>query len=240
VAITGTNFAPGNTQVRFNASLTTVITATPTTLTTPVPAAASSGPITVVTQYGQAVSGGDFFIPPPPYTAADVEVTDRMAIGQSKGVTIATANKVAVIVFEGTVGQQVSLTTTNVTLGSPTGYSVAWVSILNPFGQTIREDSIYQSGGFLETVPLSVSGTYTILVDPFSTRTGSLTVNLYNAADFLGSLTPNGPAVAVSLLTPGQNARLTFTGIANQQVSLNMTNVTIGGEPGSRMPRLRS
>src|SRR5207245_1787123 len=51
------------------------------------------------------------------------------------------------------------------------------------------------------------------------TATGSMTVWLYDVVDVTGPITPSGPTVAVNLTTPGQNARLTFSGTAGQRVS---------------------
>ena len=76
---------------------------------------------------------------------------------------------------------------------------------------------------------LPVAGTYTILVDPQSTSTGSITLTLYDVpADLTGTITPGGSSVTVSPATPGQNAQRTFSGTANQRISLDMTSVSIG------------
>jgi hypothetical protein len=40
-------------------------------------------------------------VPPSPYTAADVEFTSRMNIGESEIVTINTANKKGLVLFDG-------------------------------------------------------------------------------------------------------------------------------------------
>jgi hypothetical protein len=82
------------------------------------------------------------------------------------------------------------------------------------------------NGGTLDTPPLPATGTYTILVDPQGTNTGSITLTL--SQDVTGTMTINGPAVTVNLTRPGQNARLTFGGTVGQRVSLGMTDVTIG------------
>ena len=73
------------------------------------PPGAGSGRIAISTPFGKVVSSEDFFVPPAPHTAADVEFTGRMALGESKSVTIGTANKIALVVFDGTARQRVSL-----------------------------------------------------------------------------------------------------------------------------------
>ena len=103
VTITGQNFepTPHNDRAKFNGTLATITTATATSIATSVPTNATSGHISVTTPLGEGVSANDFFVPPSPYVAADVEVTARMAIGETKLVTLNTANKIALVVFDG-------------------------------------------------------------------------------------------------------------------------------------------
>ena len=86
---------------------------------------------------GQSISSEDFFIPPSPRTVADVEFTGRIALGESKAVTIGTANKIALVVFDGTAGQRVSVGVSEVTFGS--GAGLFEVSILGPYGATLAK-----------------------------------------------------------------------------------------------------
>ena len=53
-------------------------------------------------------------------------------------------------------------------------------------------------------------------------------MTLYDEMDFTGSLTINGPSVPVSLTTPGQMARLTFDITSTQQVTVRVTDSTMG------------
>jgi len=53
-------------------------------------------------------------------------------------------------------------------------------------------------------------------------------VTLYDEVDVTGSLTINGAGVPVSLTTPGQMARLTFDITSTQQVTVRVTDGTIG------------
>ena len=75
---------------------------------------------------------------------------------------------------------------------------------------------------------LPTTGTYAILVDPAAAYTGSLTLSLYDVPpDATGSMTV-GPAVAVSIATPGQNASLAFEATAGQPITIRGANSTIG------------
>jgi YD repeat-containing protein len=217
VNISGSNFdsTPSANRVAFNGTRSTVTAATSSALTTTVPAGATSGRISDTTPVGNGVSSDYFFIPPPPLTAADVEVFSQMVIGGSKTVTIATANKVAMVLFDGNAGQRVSLKLTAVTISS------SYVYIYKPDGSIFGSISVNTSGGFIDTQTLPVDGTYTILVDPSSTNTGSMTLNLYGVADVTGTITAGGAAVTVTTTIPGQNAQLTFAGTAGQRMSIN-------------------
>jgi len=201
---------PGNNAVRFNTNAALVATATPTTITTTVPAVASTGRISVGTALGTATSSTYFFVPPSPYTPADVQVTGTLTFGSSQTVSITTGGKVGLFVFDGTGGQKVSLLPTGSTM-TPNGCSYHTLKILNPDGTTLTSTDVCL--GDLAVATLPVTGTSTVLVDPYLTSTGNVTLTLYNVVDVAGSITPGGAAVPVSLPTPGQVARLTFSGI---------------------------
>lgn len=223
VTISGTNFEPTalNNRSAFNIVNSTVSAATSTSITTSVPQA-GSGRISVTTPNGKAVSSEDFFIPPSPYTAANVVFTGRMTIGTSSTATINTAGKIGLMLFDGTIGQQVSLNVTSVTVS-------AYVSIYNPDGTALRPAQSVDGGYFFDPVLLPATGTYTMLIspgNPFGSQTGNLTFTLYNAPEITSTITPGGAARAVTTTAPGQNARLTFSGTAGQRISLRVTGVT--------------
>ena len=225
VTINGQNFeaVTSANRARFNGTTATITAATATSISTSVPTGATSGHISVTTPAGQGVSADDFFVPPSPYVAADVEMTARMAIGETKLVTINTANKIALVVFDGVAGQKISLQMTGVTISSSA------VTILNPNGTTLASaGSVGTGGGFIDTQTLGTTGTYTIVVDPASTNTGSLTLNLFNIVNVAATITPGG-TTPITIVTPGQNAEVTFTGASGQHVSLNVSSVTIAG-----------
>ena len=219
--ISGTNFdsAPSNDRVDLNGRFATVTSASPSTLATAVPSFAMGGHISVATVRGTAVGAADFFVVPSPYGAPDVLVTDRMTIGTSRTVTIGTSGKVGLVLFNAVDGQQVSFTVSNSTI--PSGL----ITIYRPDAQALAAFSV-ASNTFLDSVTLPVTGTYTILIDPSSTNTGSLTLNSYAFGDVTGPAPTNGTGVPVSIVAPGQNALLTFQGTAGQLVSATATSST--------------
>ena len=149
--------------------------------------------------------------------------------GDPVTVTTTAPDENARLTFDGTAGVRVSLKLTNVTIGS-SAYSSAKVSILKPGGAALVAPTYFgTSGGFVDTKTLPVSGRYAIVIDPQSTGVGSVTLTLYDVPpDVAGSLAPGGADATVALTVPGQNAALTFAGVAGQRVSLALTGVTIG------------
>ncbi len=122
--------------------------------------------------------------------------------------------------FDGTAGQWVNLGLTGVSIASST------VSILKPDGSKWSSTTIGPSGGSLDPLTaLPETGTYTVMVEPVSNYTGSMTLAL--SSPVTGTLALDGPSVPVSLPKPGQTARYTFNGNAGQWVSLGLTSVDI-------------
>ena len=149
--------------------------------------------------------------------------------GDPVTVTTTAPEENARLAFDGAAGQRISLKLTNVTIGT-SGFASAKVSILNPDGGSLLAPTYFgTSGGFVDTKTLAVEGRYTIIIDPQSSATGSVTLTLYDVPpDVSASISAGGPNVTVAAEVPGQNARLTFTGAAGQRISLKLTNVTIG------------
>lgn len=225
VTITGTNFqtTTSSNRVTFNGIRATVSSATATSLVAAVPAGASSGRLAVSTPEGKAVSASDFYVPPPGFTGADVESTGRIAFGETKTVTITAANKIAMLLFDATAGQRMSLSMYN---GS-TGWTQ--FSVIKPDGSYLISPSWGVNGGFFDATVLPMTGTYTIVVDPENANVGSMTLTLNNVPpDAAATITPGGAAVTVTTTTAGQNARLTFSGSANQRITLTTSNGSTG------------
>jgi uncharacterized protein YhfF len=149
-------------------------------------------------------------------------------------VTTVAANENARLLFDGVAGRRISLKLTGVTIGTSTSSS-AKISILNPNGTTLVAPTYFGTkGGFVDTKTLPATGEYRILVDPQGTATGSATLTLYDVPpDATASITPGGADVTVGTTVPGQNARVTFAGVAGHRISLKLTGVTIGTSTSS-------
>lgn len=223
VTLTGTNYDTTliNNRVAFTAAISTVATATTTSITVPVPGSAQTGPITVSTTQGKATSAQEFFVSPSGVVATDIQYTGRITVnGSTVAASITTANKNGLMVFDGTAGQRLSLGLSGVTI---TQFSV---SVYRPDGVALTTPILYNTtGGSLDLPVLPMAGTYTIFLDPVSTYTGNVTVTL--STEMTGTITPGGSAVPITISRVGQNARYSFTGTAGQTVSLQLSSVTI-------------
>ena len=153
------------------------------------------------------------------YNTADV--TGAITVdGSSVTPALTVPGQRARYTFTGTAGQWINLGLSTVSITSST------LSMLNPDGTTLVSTTIGTAGGSLDpTTALPTTGTYTIVVDPASTYTGSMTLTLSSA--LTGSVTLDGAAVPISLTRIGRTARYTFSGTAGQWVSLGLTSVTL-------------
>jgi YD repeat-containing protein len=226
VTITGSNFQSAfyNNRVEFNSTIAPITAATSTSITATVPSSATSGRISVETADGIGTSSNDFNVVPAPYTASDIEVIGRMNIGESRLVTITQANKVALILFDGVAGQRVNIGMSGVTFGAPNCCDTAALTWFRPGGVLLPAFGFGPAGNGTSTMTLPTTGTYSMLVDPSNTNTGSVTLTLYEEVPV--PITINGAPVTLNFGS-GQNGRLTFTGTAGQRVSLGLSGITI-------------
>jgi hypothetical protein len=157
------------------------------------------------------------------YSVTDVTGTIS-ADGSPYVATTTTPGQNVRLSFSGAAGQRVSAKGV-VTAGS--WGCVWWLRVLKADGTAVG--SISSCGtAFLEPVLLPENGTYTLLGDPEAASTGTATLNLYTVVDVTGPLTIGAAPQTVTLNTPGQIASLTFSGTASQQVTVRLTNNTVG------------
>jgi len=226
LTINGTNFSTvlANDRITINTTHAWATSATATSLVTAVPLMASSGRIAVATPLGQAVSASDFIIPPTGFTTADVGFSGRVVLGSPITASIPAANKIALALFDGIAGHRVSLMWSGNTIPGTT-----YINLINPDGSNLTTP-IGNGAAIIEPQTMLTTGTYSILVDPSGTGTGNITLTPYEVpADFTSPITPGGPAVTATMTVPGQNGKLTFTGVAGQRVAVSMGSSTIPG-----------
>jgi hypothetical protein len=117
--------------------------------------------------------------------------------------------------FAGTLNQRISLDLSSVSIGTSPGGGTL-VTILKPDGTTLDGPfSLGTDGTFRDVKTLPVAGNYKIKLDPIGANTGSATLKLYTVpADVSTTITKNGATVTPTTTVPGQNATVTFTGVA--------------------------
>jgi hypothetical protein len=216
ISITGNHFEPmpTNNRLRFNIVPTPITSSTSTNISVQVPGGATSGRLSLATPGGSTQSTDDFFVPPPPNSAADVIFTGRASIGGATiNATMSPAGKIALIVFDGTAGQQVSI---GISSGQPVETDT-WA--FHPNGTQLG--SVYSDflGRDLHIESLPVTGTYTIRIAPRGTYTGAKPITLSQDL-IVGPIVVGGASVPVNITRPGQRARLTFAGTAGQRLTL--------------------
>jgi YD repeat-containing protein len=153
------------------------------------------------------------------------DLSGTTSIGTPLTVTTTVAGQNARYTFSGTQGQQISVTISNSTYPSCTAL---WVSILKPDGSTLGWTGICGATGFIDSMTLPSTGTYTVLIDPAGQNTGSVTVLINTFADLSGTISIGTP-LTVTTTGIGQNARYTFSGTQGQQISVNISNSTYPG-----------
>ena len=128
----------------------------------------------------------------------------------------------AQVTFSGTAGQRASWIFTNVVYSGSLN-----VTILNPDGSVLRAGTNVGSGYFFDTLVLPTTGTYTLTANPSGNTTGNYTVQIYNVPYLTSSLTIGGSSTTVAPASPGQDAKVTFSGTSGQVISLALTGVSI-------------
>ena len=216
ISITGNNFepAPTNNRLRFNVAPAPITSSTGTNISVPVPGGATSGRLSLSTPGGTTQSADDFFVPPAPNTAATVAFTGRAVIGGATvNATINTVGKIALIVFNGTVGQQVSV---GIGVG---GIVETDTYLFHPNGTLLASVYSDNNGRDLQIESLPVTGTFTLMVAQRGLYTGSKAITLSQDLA-VGPIVAGGAPMPVNIARPGQRARLTFSGIAGQKLNL--------------------
>jgi hypothetical protein len=103
------------------------------------------------------------------------DVVGTVTIGGSAvNVTTTVPGQNGRLTFSGTTGQQATVHVTSNTMG------LVRVTLLKPDGTTLTSSFTSAASFNLATQTLSVTGTYTITIDPDSSNTGSMSVSVTN------------------------------------------------------------
>jgi hypothetical protein len=93
---------------------------------------------------------------------------------RSVNVSLGTPGQNAVLALAGTAGQRVTVRASNVTVGTSTCCTFV-LSIKRPDGVTVGSTLFGTNGGALP-LTLTVSGTYSVVVDPQTAGSGGITL----------------------------------------------------------------
>lgn len=150
--------------------------------------------------------------------ASDVQTSISVG-GSAVTVSLTSSGDKAYVTFDGTAGEQLGLGLT-----SPSFTGSVSVKVNDPSGAQVASTSLFKTPTDLNISALPTTGTYTIVIDPGVSNTGSVTLTLSD--DLTDSITQGGSAVTASIGRYGQNERVTFTGSAGEQMGLGLTNAS--------------
>jgi YD repeat-containing protein len=185
----------------------------------------SNGTYTVMLDHGTSTIGSVTITlyDVPPDTHAGSASLSAGGFGVPHTATFTIPGQNSYITVEGLLGQRISFNLGTAIFNG--GTSFYYIRVQKPDG-TILVSQNFSGTGFLDIITLPVDGTYLVLIDPADSSWGSLNVTVHDVPeDTTGTITVGGSAVTVTNSHPGQNGKLTFSGTANQRVSIRMTSV---------------
>lgn len=150
------------------------------------------------------------------------------ANGTPVSISTAVPGQNAALTFNGTANQRVFLQVSSISAGTP----VPKVA-LQKVGTTsyvFYPNSVNADPYYFDTKSLgAISGQFKVIFDPQGVNTGGATFKLWTVpADVTTTMTPGG-SNTVTLGTPGQAARLTFSATAGQTATITFSSGTING-----------
>ena len=217
VTVNGTNFQTSSEfdRVTFATTVSTVSSPTGTSLTTVVPGSTQSGHLFVSTPDGVAAT--DYFVPPSGYLTSQVTYTTRTTVGSVLAANVPGSQQVGLVVFDGSAGQQVTL--------SLIGANAESMALYSPSGSLLRTSPSLPNS-LIDGITLTSSGTYTVLL-PGVGSGESANLGVYPAsADIAANLPPGSAAQPLVAASPGQVFRVSVPIQANQRASFLVTSGT--------------
>ena len=232
VRITGSGFATtaaGNT-VTFGSVRATVTAASATALTVVAPSPRVSSKIRVTTPGGRSATR-DFFMPPAPYTPAQVASRVRSDIGgASDFISNPAPDRISLAIFDAVAGQRFVVDATSLRIGD------AQLRLYSPTGALLKRAGDLAVGtAFLDTTVAPVTGAYSVAIDGRTAGSGNLFVRSV-PPDSTGTIT-RGVAQTVSTTAAGQVALRSFSGTAGQRVALQYSQLNLADD-GRQLARL--
>jgi hypothetical protein len=128
------------------------------------------------------------------------------------------------VTFPGTAGHGAMVQVTASTVSGT-------VKIIRADGTTVLASaSVSSTGGLIDSTTLPANETYTVLVDPKTSGTGTVSVRVLDVpADITGSLPLTGVQQVYTTSAPGQNIMLTMAAATGQRIALSITGPAFSG-----------
>lgn len=130
--------------------------------------------------------------------------------------------------FTGTAGEKVFVAISHSTLPNQCG----GIGITDAANDQLGTGCITDGHGFIDTVALPTTGTYTLQITPADNQVGQTIAQLIVVKDVDTNITINGPAITANLSTPGATATFRFSGTAGQRVYIDSSNSTLPDQCG--------
>jgi len=151
------------------------------------------------------------------------DVASALAVGSPQSINLARSGQIARLSFAATAGQTLSVALDN-PVTAPAGNSIT-LEVLSPDGTQYASTDV-SSASAINLPNFSTTGIYTVIVSPDYGLPATAQVSLLPQDG--GPLTANGAAQAVAT-TNGQNAYLSFTAAAGDNLELGLSGLTVNG-----------
>jgi gliding motility-associated-like protein len=239
VTVTGTNFSstPANNTVKFNGTTATVTASTATSITTTVPAGATTGAITVTVAGNTATSATNFTVTVPlptitSFTPTSGSVNTSVTI---TGTNFSTTPANNTVKFNGTTSVVTASTTTSITTTVPAGATIGKISV------TVGGNTATSTNDFTVTTVSSptitsftptsgpVNTTVTITGTNFSTTPASNTVKFNGTTAVVTASTAT--SITTTVPTGATTGKISVTVGGNTATSTNDFTVTTASSP---------
>lgn len=148
------------------------------------------------------------------------------AIGNATAVSLSTPGQSERLIFTATAGQTVALDVANLAT-TPAGNPVE-LAVLQPNGTSLSDT--YVSSDSTLNLPNLSAGTYAVVISPQYGLPATASVTL--VAGVAGTVVTDGASPSFATTVPGQNAYVTFTAAANDNLELALTNIATTSSSG--------
>ncbi|MEU8702411.1 polymorphic toxin-type HINT domain-containing protein [Streptomyces sp. NPDC048680] len=220
VVLSGSGFAstPEDNVVRFNGGvLAEVVGVTATSVTVKAPEGATAGHVQVATPDGLATAPSDFVMTPGSQDGT-FETTVRTSVTDANPPTVAvtTAGRRAQVLFDADRSDDIGFG-----LSSSTFNSGVTLRLYDPQGAEVGVSSpVNKNGGDWQAHDLSMSGTYSLVVDPGPGNIGAATVTVSKASG--GVLDLSAPTADVPMTRVGQEGHWTLSGSKGESLTIGI------------------